>query len=321
MRDSKAFEQKIHRIHELLESSGADVTWDDHIPDPDNPSQPRQIDITIRRDGKLTLVECRDHQSRQDVQWIEELIGRRASLRAGAIIAVSSSGFTAGALRKAKQYGIIPRDLRELTEREAKDWGQQVALTLYFYQYSDLELSLCFKRESIPKLDMDVVRSELTSYPGMQSLFNAAAQQLGTLDLMNAEHAGRTVDFGLRLQLAGFQLLGEPVLEVDFRGKAVLTSKEVISPAVFAYGEPVHNSTQREVTVETFSLGETSIVHDASRISVFLDVSQEEMPPFCQFRFFRLAGHDEMDHEAIELAGIDRLWVQGGRMNINICSM
>ena len=321
MRDSKAFEQKIHRIHELLEGSGAEVTWDDHIPDPDNPSQPRQIDITIRRDGKLTHVECRDHQSRQDVQWIEELIGRRASLRADAIIAVSSSGFTEGALRKAKQFGIIPRDLRKLTEREVQGWGRQITLTLYFYQYSDLELSLCFKRESIPKLDMDAVRSGIAAYPGLQSLFNAAAEQLGTLNLGIEERAGRTVDFGLRLQLAGFQVSREPVLEVDFRGKAVLISKEVMSQAIFAYGEPDHNSTERAATVETFSLGETSIVHDARRISVSLDVSQVEMAPFCQFRFFRLAGQDEMDHEAIELAGLDRLWVQGGRMKINICSM
>lgn len=129
MRDSKSFEQQIHRIYELLEGSGAAVTWDDRIPDPDNPSQPRQIDITIRRHGTFALVECRDHQSRQDVQWIEELMGRRASLRADAIIAVSSSGFTAGALRKAKQFGIIPRGLRKLTEREVQGWGQQVTLT------------------------------------------------------------------------------------------------------------------------------------------------------------------------------------------------
>jgi hypothetical protein len=58
MKASKAFEQQIHRILELLEGSGAEVTWDDHIPDPDNPSRLRQIDITIRRDGKLTLVAC-----------------------------------------------------------------------------------------------------------------------------------------------------------------------------------------------------------------------------------------------------------------------
>jgi Restriction endonuclease len=98
MKNSEAFEQQIHRIHELLEGSGADVTWNDHVPDPDNPSQQRQIDVSIKRDGKLTLVEGRDRQSPQDVTWIEELIERCASLKADATIAVSSSGFTAGAL-------------------------------------------------------------------------------------------------------------------------------------------------------------------------------------------------------------------------------
>src|SRR5262249_26261467 len=107
----EAFEQQISRIHELLESSGADVTWNDHISDPDNASQPRQIDITIRRDGRLTLVECRLHRARQGVKWIEELIGRRMSLAADSIIAVSASGFTKGALKKAARFGIILRDL------------------------------------------------------------------------------------------------------------------------------------------------------------------------------------------------------------------
>lgn len=320
MQDSKSFEQQIHRICELLERCGAQVAWDDHIPDPDNPSQPRQIDVTIRRDGAFTLVECRDHQSRQDVQWIEELIGRRASLRADAIIAVSSSGFTEGALSKSRQFGVIPRDLRKLTDREVEAWGRQVALTLYFYEYSDLELSLCFKRESVPKSDMDALKSEITTHPGLQSLFSAAAQQLGTLNLAIDERTGRTVEFGLRLQLDGFQLSGEPVVAVDFRGKAVLISKQVESPAVFVYEDANHSSTQRDAMLENFSLGEISIVHDASRISLFLDLSQIEMPPFCQFRFFRLAAQDEMDHEGVELAGLDRLWVKGGRMKINICS-
>jgi hypothetical protein len=108
MKKSKAFEQQIHRIHELLDGSGAEVVWNDHIPDPDNPSQPRQIDVTIRRDGKLTHVECRQHHTRQDVQWIEELIGRRTSLGADSIIAVSSSGFTSGSLKRPADIALLP---------------------------------------------------------------------------------------------------------------------------------------------------------------------------------------------------------------------
>src|SRR5580693_4741740 len=144
MKKSKALERQVHRIHELLECSHDDVTWDDHIPDPDNPTQLRQIDVTIRKNGTLTIIECRLSQTRQNVKWIEELIGRRQSLGADAVIAVSSSGFTEGALRKAKPYGVLLRDLRELNEDDVAAWGRQVGLTLYFYQYSDLELTLCF---------------------------------------------------------------------------------------------------------------------------------------------------------------------------------
>src|SRR5437016_9811315 len=73
-----------------------------------------------------------------------------------------------------------------------------------------------------------------------------------------------------------------------------------MASAVFAYGKPNDKGLEREITVETFSLGGTSIIHDASRISVFLDISQLEMPPFCQLRFFRIIGNEEVDHEAVE---------------------
>jgi hypothetical protein len=44
-------------------------------PDPDDPAQSRHIDITIRRGDDLAFVECRLHKERQDLQWIEELMG------------------------------------------------------------------------------------------------------------------------------------------------------------------------------------------------------------------------------------------------------
>jgi len=320
VKESETFEHQIHRIHELLDGSGAVVTWNDHIPDPDNPSRSRQIDIAIKRNNKLTIVECRKHEAPQDVLWIEELIGRRVSLKADSVIAVSSSGFTAGAVKKASAHGIVLRDLRELTEAEVKDWGHQVLLTLYFYQYSDLELSLCFERDSIRKLENEAVSSELKTHPAMQSLFNAAAQQLGTLNLMNEEHEGLTVRFGLRLELLGFHVSGERVIEVDFRGEARLISQQVVSPVVVAYGRPGDSPRERNANIEKFSLGETSIVHEADRISVFLDVSQQDMPPFCQFRFFRLQHENEMDHASLELVGVERLWVHGKGLKVNICS-
>src|SRR4051794_624558 len=64
---SDSFEQLIKRVHQLLAESEAEVTWNDRIQDPDNPARLRQIDVTIRQNGVLTLVECRQHKSPQDV--------------------------------------------------------------------------------------------------------------------------------------------------------------------------------------------------------------------------------------------------------------
>jgi Restriction endonuclease len=98
MTSATKFEQEISRIHELLEGDDAEVTWNDRIIDPDNPERLRQIDITVKKQRRLTIVECRIHKNRQDVKWIEEMIGRRESLRADNAIAVSAAGFTKGAV-------------------------------------------------------------------------------------------------------------------------------------------------------------------------------------------------------------------------------
>src|SRR6185436_3376960 len=126
------------RIHELLESENAQVTWNDRIPDPDNPQQNRQIDITVKSSDSFIIIECRLHRSPQDVQWIEELIGRRESLRADSVIAVSSSGFTEGAERKAKAFGVILRNFSELSEEEIRSWGKKTLVTINFLRFEDL---------------------------------------------------------------------------------------------------------------------------------------------------------------------------------------
>lgn len=316
VKSSAQFERQVRRIYELLLDSEAEVTWDDHIPDPDNPGQLRQIDITIRRDEKFTLVECRKQRARQDVQWVEELIGRRTSLRADAVIAVSGSGFTVGALRKAEQHGIIARELQQLTDEEVKNWGRQVSLTLYFIQYSDLEASFVFNRESVGRLDTDRVGCELRSHPVWQTLFNAAADTLG--HELVVDQAGLVVEFGVRVRCDDLVVRGEPVAEIAFRGNARLFARTVTSPAVFVYGAAGRPSPGGEARLQTFALGETSIVHDSARVSILLDISQLEIPPFCQFRFFRVSAEEEMNHEILELCGLDKLRVTGDRMAINI---
>ena len=45
------------------------------------------------------------------------------SLNADAVIAVSASGYTKGAVLKAKKFGIILRDMISLSEKEISAWG------------------------------------------------------------------------------------------------------------------------------------------------------------------------------------------------------
>jgi hypothetical protein len=319
-KESDAFEQQIHRLHELIEGDGADVTWNDHIPDPDNPIQPRQIDITIRRGDVLTLVECRLHKDRQDVTWIEELIGRRLSLQASSVIAVSSSGFTQGAIKKAQSHGVFLRDFKQLTRSEVETWGCLTAMTIYYYQYENLELSLFLHPSSIHKLKYDRLTEELRNYPGRQSLFNASAEQLDSLRLLEAEpNQRKDASFRIRLRMEEFRLCDEAVVEVEFAGRARLMERQLEVPAVLAYQSSSVEPTDDSVVLQKTSLGPTgAIVHNSHRMATVLDLSRLDMAQNCQFRYFRTTANKEMDMDSFELIGGEHLYATGGPMVVQI---
>jgi hypothetical protein len=246
------------------------------------------------------------------------------SLSAQVVIAVSSSGFTVGAIAKARKHGIILRDLQELTDGEIASWGQRVGLTLFLYEYSDLRLSLLFDQESLSKIAPEAAHSELRDHPYVQSLFNAAAKKLGELNLV-AEEEPRWVSFGLKIQFDVFLLCGLPVLEVEFTGKARLISQKITPSVVYGYGEPNEDNGDREAMIQDFSyLGNSSISHSGNRISTFLDLSELVIPPFCQFRYWKQDAGVEMDHEVLELQfgqKFEQLKVTGKGLKVNLCAL
>jgi Restriction endonuclease len=317
---SDAFERQIHRLHELVEGEGADVTWNDRIPDPDNPDQSRQIDITIRRAADLTLVECRLHKERQDVKWVEELIGRKQSLRAVSVIGVSSSGFTQGAILKAAAHGIFLRGLDELTPAEVQSWGCSIDMTMYYYEFKDLELSLLFHPDSISRLDMDKLSTELAQFPGRQTLFNTAADKLEKLKLLTKPESERQpATFTLSVRLEGFELCGEPVLEVGFSGRALLVEHKLTAPGLYAYRSPAGAENDTSVVVQKTDHGETgAVIHNAYKMATILDLSGFELPPNSQFRYLSSGANKEMDMDSFEILGTDRLYATRGPMAVII---
>ncbi len=275
LKPSEKFEQQIRRLHELIEQPGSKVTWNDHLPDPDNPSQPRQIDVTIRRDGKLTLVECRIHNERQDVQWIEELIGRRVSFRADAVIAVSASGFTKGAILKAKSFGIILRDFSTLTQEEISAWGHLTRVSLTFHELREVALTFRFSPDQLSGLNVNQVEESLRAAPDqLYGVFDLVAKQVEEADPPKDMSCVLDAEVGKE----GLRIANRPVMRIDVHASVLRREIGVRIPSVVAYDAPSVQGVDRQAFVEKVDLGDFEITSSANDLIALVDLSAVEAP-------------------------------------------
>jgi hypothetical protein len=90
--------------------------------------QVAEFDITISgRIGSADcswLIECRDRPSEggAPAEWIEQLVGRRQRFHLSGVMAVSSTGFSPGAVSLAEREGIALRQLHSLTADAVTEW-------------------------------------------------------------------------------------------------------------------------------------------------------------------------------------------------------
>jgi len=262
---SVKFERMIARIHEALEIANTEVTWNDRIPDPDNPSRGRQIDVSIRNSGHLTIVECRLHKAPQDVKWIEELIGRRQSLGADAVIAVSASGFTEGAMLKAQRYGVITRDLTTLTVEEIRRWGKVSSVVVNHVQFDN------------PKLILSCGRSSSPFAPNRQALMDLFYETAhrATLEVFDKLCETAAVDIGLHAE--DLILGGRQIHYVRLQAAARRIVQRIGTTAVLAYGVAGEIPLSRDALVEEF--GEImNIEHVDSANIMAVDLSAIDQP-------------------------------------------
>ncbi|NIA69885.1 restriction endonuclease [Pelagibius litoralis] len=272
---SKELEQLAVRIHKLIEPTGATVTWDEHISDPDTGSS-RQIDGIIERDGKIIHIECRDHKDPQDVMWIEELIGRRESLQADDIIAVSLSGFGQPALAKAKAKGIVTRTLSEMTDAEIETWGKSAKLVTNYLEISELEFQLI----------VSYAQSGLvTGWPKLRlSDSNVSPEFLILQELtQNAEgslYFDRDTNLTAKIQLPALMIDGASVVEcqVRVRGRKRQEKEEVLGLWNYHGLEPLVDT---EAVVSKYGSGLTEIIQKNDKATMMLDLSSINPPKSC----------------------------------------
>lgn len=264
--NSKEFEQLIARIHSILEKSKFKVTWNDKIIDPDNPNRTRQIDITIKEGQFLTIVECRVHKKKQDIKWIEELIGRRISLNADAVIAVSSSGFTEGAIAKASIYGIITRDFLSLSEEEIRRWGSASKVSTNYLKFHNPELILLSSKE------INIIERQQE----INELFYNAAHDIANkiIDSIPVNiRLSKEIPIRLFKRKPDALDVEQMILKADI--EKIVQNLETVS--VFAYGLESEEKLSRSVFIEKFN-GVADIEHFKEHNVMVIDFSQIEQP-------------------------------------------
>jgi len=119
------FEKLVTHIEHALAGEGVTVKSPDFIPCITTGTL-REVDASIRtRVGSadiLVTVECRDRVAVQDVTWIEQLAAKKKNIGAAKTIAVAASGFSAEAVRIARENTIDLRILDDITEEDIKSW-------------------------------------------------------------------------------------------------------------------------------------------------------------------------------------------------------
>lgn len=300
---SDKFERQIQIIHELIEGTGAKVEWNDRIPDPDNPEQARQIDVTIKKNGKLTLVECRIHKSKQNVKWIEELIGRRTSLRADAVIAVSASGYTKGAILKAEKYGVILRDILSLTEDEIRSWGNKTKVWLTFYEYTNVKVVFVFSKLIETNISINEIEQFLVNNPDkFYGIFEATSKAIDENKITN-----KKTPLTASLVPKDIEVNGFVPKSVNFSALVRTKKMQLNIPSVVVYDNPSVDALERNVFIETVELGDFEITQSKNNVMVSLDLTPITIPPNCQFRFVNFDFQRSVTMKGARILGLPKL--------------
>jgi hypothetical protein len=141
----REFELLVARIEQWLGPQGAKVKSPDRIRDRSS-GELREVDASIRfRAGSapiLVTIECRDWVKTPDVTWIEQIATKRDDIGADWTIAVSSSGFTKSAEKKAEHHGIELRRTRDITHDVAAQWAHNLSITFSFLHWNIVSLDL-----------------------------------------------------------------------------------------------------------------------------------------------------------------------------------
>jgi hypothetical protein len=159
------FEELIEKLEKMLATSDIKVEHNVQIYD-EEIEDTRQIDVLLRiRTGAyefIVIIECRDRSAVEDVIWIEQLAAKGKAVHANKTVAVSSSGFTKNAIKKARKHGIVLRKIENIGMADLADWFKvsQVKLIGTITEFIDFKFVVSGKGIFTPEAK-DILYSQL----------------------------------------------------------------------------------------------------------------------------------------------------------------
>lgn len=121
---SNEFQSLVAFIYEKISPAGGKVIESGMVLDKDAGVE-REVDILIEQviagHSVKIAIECRPRGRKDSVEWIDCIIGKAKSLDVDKVVAISKSGFSEAAERKAKANNIDTISLKQAAEI---DWSQ-----------------------------------------------------------------------------------------------------------------------------------------------------------------------------------------------------
>lgn len=117
-KQTNAFQKLIFHIHKKIKKPDTTVSESADLRE-NNIDQDvnREVDVLIEEEingvKQKIAIECRDHKAKNDILWVDSLIGKYKNLDVDKVVAVSNSGFSKNAYLKAKAENIILKTLQE----------------------------------------------------------------------------------------------------------------------------------------------------------------------------------------------------------------
>jgi predicted metal-binding protein len=285
--NSKDFEQLVFRIIKILEDEGSAITWNASIPDPDSPDNPRQIDILIEKNDKKTHVECRFRKKPQSSNWVEELYGRKTSLKVDSIIGVSVSGFYKPAIVKARSLGVIIRDFKSITDDEIRSWGNFARVKGHYIQLIKPKFEVFIPKKSKPITNTEKETKKYMFELEKQNILSGFFSNFAKIAYQEAQKydLGNGAVSPIRVHQLHFpeimNVLNRDLSVIRMSSQfRVLVAKMDVAYAGL-YGEPKGLSNSHEAMIQNFPAKDWELIKTNNEVNLQLDISSINHPDNC----------------------------------------